>query len=121
MPSINRSHDDLAFIASGLRQVLLGDELLGLISAQYEIDISITPLSLDIRQALAELAGDLEAVAQEHTPAENSAENELGPEMVSAQLMASLMIESGRRALADGIDFSTWLDHVSNLVKEYQP
>lgn len=67
MPSINRSHDDLALIASALRQTLLGDELLGLLASQYHLDI--TPLSGDCRAALADLAADLEAVASEHAEA----------------------------------------------------
>ena len=67
MPSINRSHDDLAFIASGLRQTLLADELLGLLAGQYNLEI--TPLSTGARQALTELADDLEAVASEHAEA----------------------------------------------------
>ena len=65
MPSINRTHDDLALIASGLRQTLLADELLGLLAAQYGLEI--VPLSTACRRALADLAGDLEAVAREHS------------------------------------------------------
>ena len=65
MPCINRSHDDLALIASGLRQTLLADELLGLLAAQYELEI--TPLSAGVRRTFTELADDLDAVAREHT------------------------------------------------------
>lgn len=67
MPQINRSHDDLALIASGLRQTLLADELLGLLAAKH--DLEVTSLSSGARQALSELAADLEAVASEHSEA----------------------------------------------------
>jgi hypothetical protein len=68
VPCITRSHDDLALIASGLRQTLLADELLGLYAAEYGLAVEVRPLSGELRAVLAELARDLEAVAQEHAP-----------------------------------------------------
>ena len=36
-------------------------------------------------------------------------------------LMAALMVESGKRALQDGVSFGTWLEQVEALVQEHRP
>lgn len=88
MPSINRSHDEFALIAATIRQTLRADELLGLLAA-HGLPIEITELSPEIRQELAALADDFDAIAQEH--ADDTALNDTASNLMLAERLHVLI------------------------------